>query len=457
MNILFCYHTTDYEYNLGIAALSAALEPLKVNICLVIFREIADKPKDTIESTVQKILEKKPEIVAFSIMTFNWPKIQKLINKLRESYSGLIVVGGCHAMLCPQEVLAFSGVDAVCTGEGEKPIQDLARLAQQYSPQSLPPIPGLWLKRDLVSTPAIPWCNEHLIDFPYLSYDVFDKERAQPFSQKITGHFSFAGLFVLPVITSRGCPYKCTYCNNHSFMELLGGPQSFLRTYPVKQIIPDIKVLVQSYRPEFIDFMDEMFLKGMSWMRDFCKAYTKNISLPFSINARIDKCTDEVSRMLADSGLQLVLFGLECGDEHYRKNFLNRAMTNLDILRGAETLRKHDIAIVTYNMFGMPNETPQLLEKTINLNRKIRPDAVAAFVYQPLPQTILGRLAVESGLAQPPPEDHWDYLAPALDSEILPAKYVQEQVELFRQEFNSPERIQAVANKIRYSAGKGAL
>ncbi len=458
MNIVFCFHTTDYEYNLGIALLTSTLKSMDVNTSLVIFREIVNNPvKDTAEETVQRILEKKPDIAAFSTMTFNWKKIQKVITLLRLHFSGLIVVGGCHAMLCPDEVLSFPGVDAVCLGDGEKPMQELVRLSGKHAPDSLPPIEGLRIKSNAWQHPGKPWCNERIEDYPYLDFEDFNEERNQPLSSKVTGHFSFAGLFILPAITSRGCPYKCTYCNNYSFMNILGGPGRYLRTYSVKRVISEIKGLVDLYKPEFIDFMDEMFLKQTSWMREFCEAYSREINLPFSVNVRIDRCNEENVSMLADSGLKLVLFGLECGDEIYRAKYLNRHMSNPDILRGAEILRRHNVVIITYNMFGMPCETPEILQKTISLNRQIRPDAIAPFIFQPLPQTRLGRMAYEHGMVQPPPEDRWDYLAPALDSDVLPAKYVQEQVELFRQEFNSPERVQTVINKIRSFAGKKPL
>ena len=455
MKIVFCYHSTDYEYHLGIATLAAALKQVNVDTSLVIFRELVSRTtRDTVGDTVDRILEQGPDIVAFSVMTFNWRKIQQVINQLRKSFSGFIVIGGCHAMLCPEEILSFPGVDAVCTGEGEKPIQDLVRLISQDFQPSLHPIQGMWYKEDLHSSPVPPWCNERLEDYPYLSYEIFNQERNQPLPEKITSPFSFAGLFVLAAVSSRGCPYKCSYCNNHSFMQLLGGAKRFVRAYPPEKAVAGVKGLVKRYQPEFIDFVDEMFLKDMKWIQDFSQAYASEVGLPFSINVRIDRCTEENVRILAQSGLKVAFFGLECGDESYRSQYLNRHMSNADILKGAEILRRHGVLIMTANMFGLPLETPEIMAKTFELNRQIQPDAIAPFIYQPMPKTKLGQLAYEHGLVQAPPEDHWDYLVPALDSEILPATYVQEQVELFRQEFNSPERILAIANKMRGFVGK---
>ncbi|OPL12207.1 MAG: hypothetical protein AVO38_04065 [delta proteobacterium ML8_D] len=457
MNVVFCYHTTDYEFNFSIALLSAALKPMHVNVSLVIFREIAGRPKDTLEETVQRIMEKKPDMVAFSIMTFNWIKIQKVITRLRRVFPSIIVVGGCHAILCPDDVLAFPGVDAVCPGDGEKPLQELVGFCQKHSMDSIPEIEGLRFKNSSSYNHVVPWCNEHLDAYPYLSFDIFDEERNQRLNQKITGMLSFAGIFSLPVITSRGCPYKCAYCNNRSFMEIFGGPKRFLRSYPASKVVADIKYLVERYQPDSIEFMDEMFLKHDRWMYEFCDAYSEEIGLPYTVLLRIDRCKEEIVRLLVNSGLKLVFFGLECGDETYRAKYLDRHMSNTDILKGAELLRRYDIMIVTSNMFGLPYETPEMIEKTISLNRKLQPDAVAPFIYQPLPKTKLGQMALEQGLAQPPPADQWDFLAPSLNSRELPATYVQKRVDAFLNEFNSPEKTMANISRIRlFCAGKPA-
>lgn len=237
-------------------------------------------------------------------------------------------------------------------------------------------------------------------------------------------------------------------------MDILGGPKHYLRKYSPGRAVNSIRELVVKYRPEFLEFIDEMFMKDSKWMNTFCAAYKKEIGLPFSINVRIDVCSERTIEMLADCGLRVVFFGLECGDEEYRRSYLNRHMGNDEILKGAAILRKHGILIVTYNMFGMPFENPDMLQKTFELNRELQPDAVGAFIYQPLPGTKLGRLAYDNNLVQPPPPDHWDYLAPSLDSRELPAAYVEEQVTLFREEFDAPERMHSLNRKLFKFVGR---
>ena len=81
--IVFAFHATDYEYNMGIGFLSAFLRQNGIETDIVIYREIPGKPSDTPEAVASSIFSKKPAIVAFSVMTFSWPQIEKVITLLR--------------------------------------------------------------------------------------------------------------------------------------------------------------------------------------------------------------------------------------------------------------------------------------------------------------------------------------------------------------------------------------
>ncbi|MCP4687879.1 MAG: B12-binding domain-containing radical SAM protein [Desulfobacterales bacterium] len=452
LKIVFCFHTTYNEFHIGIGFLSGAVKILDAETSLVIFREIPDVARDAVEDIAARILENSPDIIAFSIMTFNWRRIKEVIKRVRPAFQGRIIVGGCHAILNPDQVLDFPGVDAVCLGEGEKPLQDLVRFYRRRPLRDTPVIEGMRFKSGNNGNRGGPWRIERLEDFPYIDWDLFSNEGAQSLAEKRIGSFHPTGLYALAAATSRGCPYKCSYCNNHSLMKIYGGPKHYLRKYPVEELISRLKEMVQEQQPEFIEFFDEMFIKDHSWMKTFCERYHKEVGVPFSINTRIDRCKDDMIRMLAESGLKMALFGLECGDEKYRSEYLNRHMSNKAILRGAEILRKYGVLILTFNIFGLPLETRETMGKTVSLNREINPDAVSAFIYQPLPGTPLGSLAFEKNLVMSPPEEQWDYLNPALDSPELPAAVIEEQVARFRAEFNSPERLEACFATLRRNA-----
>ncbi len=458
MKIVFCFHTHDHEFNLGVGSINASIRDLDVETDLVVYREFAQGQKDDPEEISERILEKKPAIVAFSSMTFNWPRIRKLISLVRPRFSGLIVVGGYHAILNREDVLNCPGVDAVCLGEGEKPFTDLVTFYLEHPLDRVPVIPGMIFNGQdpEPGEDNRPWLMENLEDYPYMDYDLLVAEGGRPFPEKHIGVFSPAGIFSLMVAVGRGCPYKCTYCANSTLIGLYGGVKRFLRRYSPEVAVSHVKEIARKYRPEFLEFLDETFTMGGAWTEAFCKAYAREVGIPFSIMTRIDILDEASVGRMVDAGLRAVFFGLECGDEAYRKKYLNRKMSNEAILKGARALKRHDVMIITFNMFGMPFETRETLRATIDLNLAIEPDAAIPFIYQPMSNTELARIAYDNGLALPPSEDRWDYFSPALDAPDLPATHVAEQVDLFRERLCLADKTEAFYSRLRQLARDGA-
>jgi radical SAM superfamily enzyme YgiQ (UPF0313 family) len=448
--VVFCFHTHDHEVNFGVSFLSAALKKTGIAADLVIYRQIAGGKWDGPEEVVSRILEKGPTIVGLSTMTFNWHKIKPVISLLRKEYDGLIVVGGYHAILSPEEVLSHPGVDAVCIGEGEQPLTELANYCTVQDRKKHCEIHGLIFKGEsrLSEKLGKRWIIENLEDYPYFDYDLFNSEGDTRLPRKYLGTLSPSGIFSLPLITGRGCPYRCTYCSNSALIDFYGGPKRFLRRYSPGAAVANITSVLRAYKPHFLEFLDETFTLNKQWVKGFCEHYRKRVPLPFLIMSRIDTIDEPTIALLAESGLKVFLFGIECGDEEYRINYLKRRMSNKAIVEGARLLRKYGIISVTFNMFGMPFETRDTIKKTIALNEEILPDAAIPFIYQPFAGTELGQLAFENGMVPPPPQERWDFCSPSLDTPELPASYVVEVADKFRDRFAS-RNIEIIYERLR--------
>ena len=455
MKVVFCFHTNDHEFNIGIAFLDAALRRHKIETDLVIFREIPGKQVDIPEEVVSRILTKSPTIIAFSIMTFNWTRVQKVVALLRPKFDGLILAGGYHTILCPEEVLGFPGIDAVCLGEGEQPLLETLEFYNQHPLHEVPLIQGMRFKNASgdEGKDTTPWLLKRLEDLPYMDYEIFVREGDQPLNTKHIGILSPAGIFSLSVITGRGCPFHCTYCNNSALMKIYGGAKLYVRRYSTNAALSNVQMIATRYQPQFLEFLDETFTMNRAWTSKFCSQYSKAVGLPFSVMTRIDRLDDEIVGLMADSGLKLVSFGLECGDEDYRSKYLNRHMSNKLIKNGARILKKHGIMVITFNMFGMPFETKDTLQRTIDLNEDIQPEVAIPFIYQPLPNTRLAQMAYDHKMVPPRSEERWDFCSPALDTPELPASYVAEQMEVFRSRFSSQSKVGHVYARLRAIAG----
>ncbi len=97
----------------------------------------------------------------------------------------------------------------------------------------------------------------------------------------------------------------------------------------------------------------------------------------------------------------------------------------------------------------MPFENRETIKKTFDLNLEIEPDAAIPFIYQPFPKTELAKMAYDNKMVLPRNEDRWDYCSLSLDTPELPASYVSEVVEKFKERFTNPERIERFYSKLK--------
>jgi anaerobic magnesium-protoporphyrin IX monomethyl ester cyclase len=225
----------------------------------------------------------------------------------------------------------------------------------------------------------------------------------------------------------------------------------FVRRYTPADAIRHFRGLNEVYKPQYFEFLDETFTLNKGWIKDFCKGYREQVSVPYIIMSRIDLLDEPTVAMLAESGLKLFFFGIESGDEEYRTKYLRRRMTDETIISGARLLKKYGIMIVTFNIFGMPLETKKTVGKTWEINERIEPDAALPFIYQPLPGTELANLAREHHINTIPKGDRWDFCSPSLDSSELPASYVTEITDRFRELFAN-QRIPPIYERLRKMA-----
>jgi len=122
------------------------------------------------------------------------------------------------------------------------------------------------------------------------------------------------------------------------------------------------------------------------------------VGMPFYCAARPETCSDKNLELLKKAGCFMVLIGLECGDEDYRRKMMNRKMTNRLIIEVCRRLKKHGILIWTFNMVGMPGETRKHILKTVLLNWRIGPDFAMTSIFYPFKGTEMGDLCYREGL-----------------------------------------------------------
>ncbi len=346
------------------------------------------------------------DIFAFSPLVTDIRWAVSLVARLKAQSDALVVFGGTHVTLNPEESIAHPGVDVVCLGEGEQPLLELADALDSGGDWS--DIPNLWVKKN--GTIARNHLRNLLEDLDSLPY---------PDRTLYSGYAALRRWGKRPLHIGRGCPYSCSYCHNASKRELVAHKGRYVRWRTVENVLGEVEELARTTSFKVLHFVDDGFGINQDWLGEFLPRLSGMLEVPPAIfaNMRADMVTEELCATFARYGSDRMRLriAVECGDEAYRQRVLRKTITDTDLRRAAALFHKHGIGFATYNMVGLPEETLDQAVSTLRLNVELRPTEAYCFIYQPFPGTKLAELALDSGtidaaaLAQAGAEDFRGY------------------------------------------------
>ena len=335
----------------------------------------------------QKTIEEfQPDLFAFSIMTGSHGWARDLSKELKQRYGKRSIFGGAHPTFFP-EFIHEDGVDLLVRGEGEEAmaeILDHIAAGTDYSG-----VANLSCKRPDGRVVCNPVRNlrRDLDDYPFPDRTLYDA---------LNGKIDRG---VRNVITSRGCPFHCTFCFEDSMRELYSGKGKYVRIREIEHVIDELKTLKAQHEVRTIYFADDVFGMSRKWLYEFLERYRKEIGLPFICLLRADivAADPEYARKLAEGGCSTVFFGIESGNEKTRNEILKKNLTNEEIRISAKRLHEVGIRFRTYNIVGLPGESLEDAFETLRFNIEIGADYPWCSVFMPFPGTELTRLAFERG------------------------------------------------------------
>lgn len=287
-----------------------------------------------------------PSIVGFGLYTrWVWHAYQ-LAGRLRGG-PWLLVAGGPHASVRPEETLHM-GFDHVLMGESEFTLADLVdRLGQSPDSHNLP--------RFCPSSPIVrldelspPWLAQHLFDPAWYS----ESEHAIPPGG---------------ILTSRGCPARCTFCANY----VTG--RSF-RYRSSENVVAEIRAWHEKTGLTYFPFWDDALTANQSRLVDLCSAFERHLDFPFSFGAitRANMITRDLMRAMRRAGLVHVNFGVESGDDEILR-LIKKGLRTDQVVRALEWAKEEGLRTACNFMLGFPQETPAELERTLHFMQRIAP------------------------------------------------------------------------------------
>jgi radical SAM superfamily enzyme YgiQ (UPF0313 family) len=397
---------------LGLLYVAAALEEAGIET------RVHDAGFDPSRSQLDEIIERwRPEVVGVSCTTPLYPHARAIAGRVKERLpTSWVVLGGIHPSVSPERTLNDSQADIAATGEGELLMVNLLKAYPKLEVAAT--APGVFVRTHdgIVHGPppsfiqdldALPFPARHLVDvasyFKASGHDRIKWSLPQP---------------SLPVIASRGCPYRCAFCAS----ELVHGRKMRLRSIP--NIRKELEALIAQYGIRGVYFYDDTLTFDVAWLEGLC-AMLKELRLKWICGTRLDRVNRPVLEMMKDSGCLVISYGIESGDERILKEVLKKGLTLRQIKENIRLTHDVGISTIANYMLGVPGETEESMKKTIRLSRELDSDVAEFSIYMPLPGTELAQAAGRAGTFVQEDLARFDYARPTYSDNSLPPELVK--------------------------------
>lgn len=290
-----------------------------------------------------------------------------------------VVLGGPHADCRPEECLAVCpAADYLLTGECEQSLPMLVERLEKRAP--VDDVPGLCARCDGAVVQVPPEKHAKLLD----GFPIPDRSlllRSEQYSAEDMGL----------MMSSRGCPYNCTYCASHT---------SRVTHRTVQRDLEELEAIARRYGTVQFTFKDDSFTVNRKRVAEFCQGILeRKLKICWECNTRVNLIDEETLRLMKRAGCNFVKVGIETGSERILEQMNKR--TTLDQARkAASLLRGAGIHWTGYFLIGTPDETEADITATVDFVKELQPNLALLGSYQPFPGTAMFDRALECGLVK---------------------------------------------------------
>jgi anaerobic magnesium-protoporphyrin IX monomethyl ester cyclase len=358
---------------------------------------------------------KKSKLVGLSFLSSGFHRARQLTERLKNELDLLVIWGGIHATVEPEQCLNYA--DGVCRGEGEAALVELVQRLD--AGQDFYVTQNFCFKKDgqIISNPVRPLLQD-LDALPFLDYDLAGDHFALVEKRKefypldkallldfITPKWHRADIGDKPVystMASRGCPHTCAYCF-HSIYKPMYPRQRYIRRRSPENIIEELKQFINLYDFQgIIWFSDDDFTAASTGqIKEFSELYKRKIGLPFFCLGSPTTLNEPKMEYLTEAGLQFFEYGIQTGSTKTKK-FFNRSFSSEQIISDCKIINKFKdkIPLPYYDfILDSPCETVEDKVETLNLILELpKPYHLALASFRYFPGSVLYETAKKDGL-----------------------------------------------------------
>lgn len=349
-----------------------------------------------LSALVSLLREHDVDMAAISVRASAYHKVASRLTRLiRDQVDVPVMWGGTHAILVPEKCIEVA--DAVCVGEGDITIVDsLTAIAEG---RDLAGLKNLWV-RDGGSIIRNPVENlvQNLDTLPFRDYTSADKFWIQ--GRKVRQGDPMVGDPVFPIMCSRGCVFKCSYCYNSQFAtDVYKGKGKYYRTRSVSDVIDEIN-RNRAVFPNMmkVKFDDEVFPLAKGWVEEFIDRYPREVGLPFEAFIEPKLVETDLFTRLRGAGLEVIYMGVQ-NTHRVNAEIYDRYVPESKIVESVQLF--HDIGIdyrlqvIVDDPMSSSEDKQYLFDFLLSLPR---PFELYLFSMVVFPNTSLARKLISSGL-----------------------------------------------------------
>jgi len=378
--------------------------------------EILDCPVERMghNQLKEEIKKRNPDVIGMTAMTFTLIDVIKVAKNAKQVNPKIkVILGGPHVIIFPEETIKMSEIDFLVLGEGEAAIKPLLENIDNFD--NLKKIRGLVFKQgnNIVNTGRVDLI-ENLDSLPFPSRHL---THYQKYFSVISSKIPVTTMF-----TSRGCPYKCLFCDRPQ----LG--KNF-RARSAKNVVDEMEECEKNGIKEIFMY-DDTFGVDRRRVLDICSEIIKrNINIAWDIRTRVNTVDEEILKALKEAGCQRIHYGVEAGTQKIL-NILRKGITLEQAEKAFQMTKEAGIQTAAYFMIGSPTETREDILETIKFIKKLNPDYIHVSITTPFPATDLYILALKEKVIT---NDVWREFAKNPRHDFVPPLWKKEltRLELF--------------------------
>ncbi|MFW9971987.1 MAG: B12-binding domain-containing radical SAM protein [Candidatus Odinarchaeota archaeon] len=357
---------------IGLLSLASVLKEKNHEVQILDLYTFGGDHKELINS----IKKQKFEVVGITGMSFQHNTILRMAKLVKIVDPNIItILGGAHASALPELLLKDKNVDFILRGEADYSLP--AFLDVINKPNEWNRIAGLCFKTDDDITISPLEIIDNIDSLPIPAWDLI---RFQNYSGSPHGFF-YQREPIGQIITSRGCPYSCTFCAAHTIHSKKWRAQSS------KRVIAELDYLVKILGIKELHIEDDNFSVNLQRAKDIFKEIIRrkyNLSIAFPNGLRIDRLDDELLQLMKIAGVYSMTFGIESGSERILRRI--KKSLKLDFLETQlKRIKKYGFFCQGFFIIGFPYENKDDVIRTIHYSLKIDLDGAFFGTYVPLP------------------------------------------------------------------------